>query len=95
MKESFAEVSRNDKVTSVTTGPSLAAVIDTVNVAFVVAVPSVTVTVYVSDAFAERALIAVLFGANEYAPVAFVTVRVPYVPVDETVAVALVTDRIP
>jgi hypothetical protein len=38
---------------------------------------------------------AVLFGAKEYAPVAFVTVSVPYVPVLDTVAPALVTDRIP
>ena len=79
----------------VMTGASFAAVIDTVNVAVVVYVPSVTLTVNVSLAFVARALITDAVGKKAYSPVAFVTVRVPYVPAFETVEPLSVPVEIP
>ena len=60
--------------------------IETASTAVVEAVPSETVTVNVSEVSVVRALIAARFGVKTYAPVARVTVSVPYVPVLVTVA---------
>jgi hypothetical protein len=62
--ESLAAVSVNENATDATTGRSFTAVIDTVNVVLAVWIPSVTVTVWVSVVFVDRALIAEASGVN-------------------------------